>query len=925
MLLYIKKRDGQKALFNPTKIRQAISKAFLAVQKSVADDVLDRLGNLVVENIESKYSSASFPSVEHTQDIVELVLMREGHMEAAKAYILYRAKHEAIRDIAKMSAIKDHQVTIIRSNGEEVPFSSEIVLTRLQRLSKDLPKVDLAELIEGIVRNIYNHMPLTEVEDVIVGAAKQHIEKHYDYSFLASRLVIDKLYKDILDAEIGSDLLDVSHSEQFRSYIDKGVELELLDPELARFDLERLGKALHTERDQLFKFLGTQTIVDRYLLRERDAARTVFELPQFMWMRVAMGLALAEKEGEREDWAIKFYDQLSQLNVVSSTPTLFNSGTMHAQMSSCYLNTVTDSMEGIFKNFSDDAQLSKWAGGIGTSWTSVRAKGATIKGTNGRSQGIVPFLKIYNDVALAVNQGGKRKGAMAAYLDIWHADVEEFFELKKNTGDERRRCHDIHTAVFISDLFMKRVREKKTWTLFSPEQTPDLVDAYGLRFEEIYEHYESQNLSSAIEIPALDIWRKLLTMLFETGHPWITFKDPINLRSPQDHVGVVHNSNLCTEITLNTSEDETAVCNLASINMARMVKDGELDLELIRSTTSVAMRMLDNVVDCNFYPIPEARNANMRHRPVGLGMMGYQDALYQLGIDFDSEENLDFADYSMEVISHASIHASSLLAKERGAYQSFKGSKWDRDILPVDTIAILEKERGVAIPVSKESKLDWTEVRQSIKSFGMRNSNCMAIAPTATISNIAGTVPCIEPAFKNLYMKENLSGNFLLVNSFLIDALEEENLWNEEILTAIKINNGSVLGIDKIPAVLRHRFKETFEIEPKWILQAAARRGKWIDQSASTNVFLKTTSGRVLSETYMMAWELGLKTTYYLRTLAASQVTKTIEAVATAPESTPLNPVVSPSSPMGAPVTQGVDASQFKACSITDPDCEACQ
>jgi ribonucleoside-diphosphate reductase alpha chain len=627
-------------------------------------------------------------------------------------------------------------------------------------------------------------------------------------------------------------------------------------------------------------------------------------------MRVSMGLALLEDDPTKR--AIQFYEQLSEMNLVCSTPTLFNSGTTHSQMSSCYLNTVDDSMEGIFKNYGDNAQLSKWAGGIGTNWTAVRSKNAFIHGTNGKSQGVIPFLKIYNDIALAVNQGGKRKGAMAAYLEIWHADVEEFMELKKNTGDERRRTHDIHTAVFIPDLFMKRVKERKDWTLFSPDTVPELHDAYGRKFNELFEHYESLNLAGAKTIPAVDLWRKLLTMLFETGHPWITFKDACNVRSPQDHVGVVRNSNLCTEITLNTSQEETAVCNLASINLSKMITDGKLDETKVRATASVAMRMLDNVVDNNFYPTKESKVSNMRHRPVGLGVMGYQDALYQIKIDFDSDENVEFADRSMELISHASLLASANLAKERGAYESFKGSKWDRGLMPIDTVDLLAKERGEEIKVPRGAHCDWNEVRSAIKEFGIRNSNCMAIAPTATISNIAGTVPCVEPTYKNIYMKENLSGNFVVINKYLVDALDEVGLWNKTVLAKIKIQNGSVLDVDDIPLDLRHRFKETFEIDSEWVLKAAARRAKWIDQSASTNIFLKTTSGRILAETYMNAWEMGLKTTYYLRTLAASQVTKTVELEQQATVPKKEEELV-------------VAAQQFKACSIEDPDCEACQ
>jgi len=919
MVLYIRKRNGKKALFTTEKIKEAMHKAFQATLGSVNSDVLKVLTQEVVERINEKYEEPSFPSVEHVQDIVENVLLVNGHLEVAKAYIVYRARHKELREFRTVDAVSKEQLMVVHSNGTKVPFRPAIVLARIERLAGDLSHVKAAELVEDIVRSVYEDMPLDELEDLIVNTSKQRIELHYDYSKLASRLVLDRLYRRVLKTEFGAADLVGQYQQGFANYIRTGIEEEMLDPKLAEFDLEQLAQNLFPDRDKEFFFLGTQTLVDRYLLRHRENGKKPYELPQYFWMRVAMGISLLEDDPTRR--ASEFYEQLSQMNVVSSTPTLFNSGTLHPQMSSCYLNTVEDSMEGIFKNFSDDAQLSKWAGGIGTDWTPVRAKGASIRGTNGASQGVIPFLKIYNDVALAVNQGGKRKGAMCAYLEMWHGDVEEFLELRKNTGDERRRTHDIHTAVYIPDLFMKRVREKGKWTLFSPDAAPRLRNLYGKAFEEAYEHYESQDIPGKKTIGAVDLWRKLLTMLYETGHPWLTFKDAINVRSPQDHVGMVHNSNLCTEITLNTSADETAVCNLASINMSRMVKDGKLDEERLRGAVNVAMRMLDNVVDNNYYPTPEAKNANMRHRPVGLGMMGYQDALYQLGIEFASEENLDFADESMEIISHQALKSSAMLAKERGAYSTFKGSKWDRDILPLDTLDLLEKERGVPVKVNRNRKQNWEEVRELIQNHGLRNSNTMAIAPTATISNIAGTTPCVEPTFKNLYMKENLSGNFVVINRYLVDALEAEGLWNSEILNSIKVRNGSVVGIDQIPSHIQRMFRETFEVEPLWVLEAAARRSKWIDQSASTNVFMKTTSGRVLAETYTLAWELGLKTTYYLRTLAASQVSKTVEDSAEVQESPSVGSQTKPVVAMKVQQFQ----QPLQTCGIDDPDCEACQ
>ncbi len=639
MILYIKKRDGQKALFNPDKIKNAIKKSFIAAHQPAKEADLDNLIYKIIADIESKYLPPSIPSVEHTQDIVETTMLREGFIEAAKAYILYRAQHKVLREEKTLQNIQDHKIMILDAKGQEFAFSQSAVYNKLRRLGDDIEKVDLKSVLDEISRNIYNRMPISEVEDMIINCVKARLEVHYNYGFLASRMLLDRLYKSVLNSELGSESLTKDYQGGFESYIKTGIEFDLLDKRLhENFDMKVISEALVSDRDKKFMFLGMQTIQDRYLLRSRDRQRTIFELPQYMWMRVAMGLALLEDE--KEKWAIAFYNQLSQMNVVCSTPTLFNSGTTHSQMSSCYLNTVSDSMEGIFSNYSDNAQLSKWAGGIGTNWTSVRAKNAFIRGTNGRSQGIIPFLKIYNDIALAVNQGGKRKGAMAAYLEMWHLDIEEFLELKKNTGDERRRTHDIHTATFIPDLFMKRVEERGKWTFFSPDTVPGLCDTYGKKFEELYLSYESQDIPGKKEVDALELWKKMLTMLYETGHPWITFKDTINVRSPQSHVGMVRNSNLCTEITLNTSEDETAVCNLASINLSRMIKEGQLDEERIRSTADVAMRMLDNVVDNNFYPIESAKNANLRHRPVGLGMMGYQDALYQLKIDFDSDQNV---------------------------------------------------------------------------------------------------------------------------------------------------------------------------------------------------------------------------------------------------------------------------------------------
>jgi ribonucleoside-diphosphate reductase alpha chain len=758
---------------------------------------------------------------------------------------------------------------------------------------------EFTQIIKDAASELYPGAPDKEIHQALLNALRNRIELHPKYSQLCSLVSLLPLYHNILNASPNEENFQSSYRQRFSEYIYHGIQMGLLTPELKKINLDILADALIPARDEKFTYLGIQTLQDRYLLKTTGRKQVVFELPQWMFMRVAMGIALNESEPEAR--AIEFYNAISNFYLMPSTPTLFNSGTVHSQMSSCYLNTVDDSLEGIFKTFSDCAMLSKFAGGIGTDWTNVRSKNAPIKGTNGQSQGVIPFLKIFNDTALAVNQGGKRKGAMCAYLELWHADVEEFLEARKNTGDERRRLHDINTALWIPDLFMKRVRDGGNWTLFSPSDVKELHDLYGKDFEAGYEEYEKNSEIPKKQIPAKDLWRKMLTMLYETGHPWLTFKDAMNVRNPQSHAGVIHNSNLCTEIALNTSNGETAVCNLASIHLENMIEHGCLNEKRVERTVRTAVRMLDNVIDLNYYPIESARAANMNHRPVGLGIMGYHHALHKLGIAFDSEQNLNFADYSTELISWHAISASSDLAKERGTYSSYEGSKWSRGILPIDSLELLEQERGVKIPVPRTSILDWDSLRKKVVSQGMRNSNCMAIAPTATIANITGTSPCVEPVYKNLYMKENLSGSFVVLNPHLVKKLEEEQIWNRDILHQIKLSDGSIQNIEEIPDALKHEFKEAFEIDPKWIILAAARRSKWIDQAASTNIFLQTSNGKVLSDTYMLAWETGLKTTYYLRSMAASQITKTIHTdsvkVSTAP----------------------------KACSILNPDCEACQ
>ncbi|PLX20950.1 ribonucleoside-diphosphate reductase subunit alpha [Candidatus Parcubacteria bacterium] len=895
--LKIQKRNGDLVTFDKTKINNAITKAFNA-SKLIPKNSEDLMEKVMIDLNEKFINQDKLLTIENVQDVVEDVLIKLDYHDVAKSYIRYREARKVLRGIQKDKALEDvENIKIITESGKEEDFREDKISVKLLRLANGLSHIDIEKIIKETKRNLYNGIQEQELKKAILNSTRMFTESHYDYSSLAARLLFDELYSDILDKHAEDDL-EKLYKENFRKYIENGVSYGILNKELADFNLDSLADSLIPKRDNSFFYLGAQTIKDRYLLRTPDKKPKIFELPQWFWMRVAMGLSL--KEEKKNEKAVEFYNVLSQFYFVSSTPTLFNSGTTHSQLSSCYLNTVEDSLTGIFKGYSDVAQVSKWAGGVGTDWTPVRSMGSKIVGTNGDSQGVIPFLKIYNDVAVAVNQGGKRRGALAAYLEVWHSDIEEFVELKKNTGDERRRTHDIHPVTWIPDLFMKRVEANEDWTLFSPNTVPELHEIYGREFEKKYLEYEKDEKLVVRRIKARVLWQKMLTMLYETGHPWITFKDACNVRSPQDHVGVVHGSNLCTEITLNSSKDEIAVCNLGSINMALMIKNGDIDKELLRKTVRTGMRMLDNVVDVNFYPTPETKNSNLAHRPVGLGMMGYQDALYKMGINFDSLENVEFSDRSMEMISYYALEASADLASEKGTYQSYKGSKWDRGILPIDSLDLLEKERGEKIEVDKSSNMDWDSLRATIKEKGMRNSNCMAIAPTATISNIAGSVPSIEPIFKNIYMKENLSGNFLVINRNLIDDLMSKDLWNESILNEIKMRDGSLQGIAQIPEYIRAKYKEAFEIPADWVLETSARRGKWIDQSASTNIFISTTSGKVLSELYTKAWKYGLKTTYYLRTLAASQVSRGGEVKAT-------------------------EKKEFKACSIADPDCEACQ
>lgn len=875
MIKEIKKRNGDIVPFDQTKILLAMKKAFAAESVPVDDDVLEQITDRVVAKITPPTENEEVPTVERVQDLVEETLMERGYFKVAKHYILYRFQHTEERQEQVVKDIEENRLIVLKRDGHEESFSREKVRATLQHMIRGYENdIDLEGLVKQVELEVYNNIKTSELARLITLVLRSRMELDPAYSHVTARQLCSRIYTEAIGKNIHDDAFEQHYKDAFVRNMRRGIEGEKLDPRLNSFDLDQIAAALRPERDDLMRYLGVETLHDRYFIK--DSEGKVLETPQYMWMRVAIGLAINEEEKEAR--AIEFYDMMSQLRFIPSTPTLFHAGTPHPQLSSCYLNVVEDDLNHIFKVYGDNAQLSKWAGGIGTSWSKLRGTGAYIKGGGMNSQGVLPFLKIANDVTVAINRSGRRRGATCVYLENWHYDFEEFVELRKNTGDERRRTHDINTAAWISDLFMKRVKEDAQWTFFSPDETPELTETYGKTFEEHYTKYEEMADRGEIKLfkrmKARDLWKKMLGMLFETGHPWITFKDPANVRSPQDHAGVIHNSNLCTEITLNTSAEETAVCNLGSVHLHTHVTDGKFDIEKTKETVRIAMRMLDNVIDLNFYPTKEARNSNMKHRPVGLGISGFQDALYQQGIHFASEECVRFADFSMEVISHAAIMGSSLLARERGAYESYKGSKWDRGLFPVDTIALLEEERGMSISVDRTEQLDWSEVRESVRQYGMRNSNTMAIAPTATTANIAGSIPAIEPIYKNMYVKANISGDFVVVNPYLIADLKARGVWSEEMLNAIKYEDGSVQNIPNIPQDIKEKYRETFEIDMRWLIRAAAARGKWIDQTQSLNIFFNGTSGAELSELYLYAWEMGLKTTYYLRSMAATQVEK---------------------------------------------------
>ena len=910
--LRIIKRNGSVVDFDGSKIEIAITKAFLAVHTSAAaasssvHSRVSALSSQVEDIFRKRMPSGGTIHIEEIQDQVELALMRSEEHKVAREYVLYRAER------ANQRAIETHIHD--RPEKEELETSERIEVIAKEACN-GLEGTDSEKIISEANKNLYEGAPEHEVKEALVLSARSLVEVEPNYTFATARILLDSLRSEALSfLEITENAtheeMSALYPEALNAFVKKGIELELLNPELANYDLDLLGKAMIPDNDLLFSYLGIQTLYDRYFIHSNEIR---FELPQVFFMRVAMGLALNEEN--REQRALEFYELLSSFDYMSSTPTLFNAGTMHSQLSSCYLTTVPDDLHGIYGALQDNAMLSKWAGGLGNDWTPVRGMGAHIKGTNGKSQGVVPFLKVVNDTAVAVNQGGKRKGAVCAYLETWHLDIEEFVELRKNTGDDRRRTHDMNTANWVPDLFMERVFEGKKWTLFTPNETPELHDLSGEAFREKYEEYEKLaqegKLKAYKEVEAEELWRKILSMLFETGHPWITFKDACNLRSPQQHTGVIHSSNLCTEITLNTSNDEIAVCNLGSINIPNHLDaEGNLDKEKLEKNVTTAIRMLDNVIDINYYAVPQAENSNFKHRPIGMGIMGFQDALYIKKIPYASEAAVDFADESMELVSYMAINASSDLAKERGSYSSYEGSLWSQGILPLDSIEILEKQRGKNyIEVDKTTRLDWDALREKVKTQGMRNSNTMAIAPTATIANITGLTQSIEPTYSNLFVKSNLSGEFTVINMHLVDALKEIDMWDEVMVYDLKNLNGSLESIARVPEDIKKLFATSFEVEPKWLIEAASRRQKWIDQSQSLNLYVSEPNGKKLDVMYRMAWLRGLKTTYYLRSRSA---TTTEKSTITNME-------------LNAVKTEPKTYDQPEACSIDDPDCEACQ
>ena len=940
------RRNGAVVSFEPHKIAVAMMKAFLAVHgtqgaaSASVRETVDGLTQQVIRALVRSRPAGGTFHIEDVQDQVELGLMRSSHHEIARAYVLYRERRTQERAKQVEQARPAAPVIHVLERGERVALDLEQMRIRIENACAGLgADIKADPIVAETMRNLYDGVPMDEVYKASILAARTLIEKDPDYTYATARLLFHTISREVLGRDVAQADMAEAYADHFPGFIKKGVEAERLDEKLLQFDLKRLGAALKADRDLQFDYLGLQTLYDRYFLH---IGKQRIELPQAFFMRVAMGLSL--NEIDREARAIEFYEVLSSFDFMSSTPTLFNAGTLRSQLSSCYLTTVPDDLDGIYESIKENALLSKFAGGLGNDWTRVRALGSHIKGTNGESQGVVPFLKVVNDTAVAVNQGGKRKGAVCTYLETWHLDIEEFLELRKNTGDDRRRTHDMNTANWVPDLFMRRVMEKGTWTLFSPSNVPDLHDLFGADFERAYVAYEEKaargEITPSRTLQAADLWRKMLTMLFETGHPWITFKDACNVRSPQQHAGVVHSSNLCTEITLNTSDTETAVCNLGSVNLLQHLKDGEngkvLDHDKLKRTISIAMRMLDNVIDINYYAVKKARDSNLRHRPVGLGLMGFQDSLYCLRIPYSSDAAVQFADTSMEAICYYAYWASTELAAERGKYSSYKGSLWDKGVLPFDTLDMLSAARGGYVEVDRSSTLDWDALRKKIALDGMRNSNCVAIAPTATISNIIGVDASIEPCFGNLSVKSNLSGEFTVINSSLVHDLKRLGLWDDVMVMDLKHFDGSLQPIDRVPADIKQLYATAFEVETQWLVEAAARRQKWIDQAQSLNIYMAGASGKKLDETYKLAWVRGLKTTYYLRTMSATHAEKSTVSAGR------MNAVSSGNDGPGSAKMSGAmeaaavaaqaqmalsenAATDIRFCGVDDPTCESCQ
>ena len=933
---YVTKRNGEKVIFDSLRIKTAVEKAWKAAEYPVESDQFELVIDDIISEVHSNHTDASI-GVEDIQDIVEKNLVKHGLYEISKRYMLYRENRAKIRDEKKKTAVEKAEqgsLKIRKKSGALASFDKEKVLNTLTRAKADTKiSVDIQLIYQEFLNNVYDEITTSDLEKLLLLSTVAFIEKDPQLSFVAARLLNQRIYKRVNVKSVQRDNFESEARKAFVRGIQSGVAANVYDKRLLSFDLEFIASKLDFNKDGVFKYIGIQTLYERYLVKIQEQ---LIEGPQAFWMRVAMGLSILETN--REEKALEFYQLMSSLSFIPSTPTLFHAGLSHPQLSSCYLSLVNDDLTHIFKVIGDNAQLSKWSGGIGNDWTRVRATNAHIETTNVQSQGVVPFLKIANDTTVAINRSGKRRGATCAYLETWHLDIEDFLDLRKNTGDDRRRTHDMNTANWIPDLFMQRVQNSENWTLFSPDEVPDLHELYGREFNARYAYYEREADAGRIKlykkVAAVMLWRKMLTRLFETGHPWITFKDPCNIRSPQKHVGVIHNSNLCTEITLNNSTDETAVCNLGSLNLANHIQDNAIDRERLAASIQTAVRMLDNTIDLNFYPTPEAENANLRHRPIALGIMGLQDALFKLRLPFADEAALEFVDATMEFISYHAISSSCRLAEERGAYKSYTGSLWDQGIFPLDSLDALEKERGVAVKIDRKKRMAWNALKKSVATWGMRNSNVMAIAPTATISNIAGCFPSIEPIYKNIYVKSNMSGEFTVVNDYLVNDLKQKGLWTEDMLEQLKYYDGNINKIQSIPIELKALYKEAFEIDPILLIKMTALRSKWIDQSQSHNVFMHGTSGKQMHAIYTAAWEMGLKTTYYLRTMAVSQIEKsTLDAMKyyfTQKRSNQNEPIAVKkaaiwpgSGNLGAGVNTPVKpVTSFK--DIIDPDCEAC-